>query len=237
MNSDILSRKLQHFGFRYQCNVCGSWVRNMEPDGGREDFFKKSKAIGAGYREHVTCPVCWCNDRARFLDLCIRRYTSIYDEELSVLHFAPEKVISEKIRKNPKCSYTSGDISKRRAKKIVDIENICFSDDYFDWIICNYVLQYVDDAKALQEMKRVLKKDGKILLSVPIGRAMKKTVEFIPPKKIGESAYKRFYGKDTKSRLEKISGMRVKKITCRVGKWNRYGLINGDTVFILENKE
>lgn len=66
---------------------------------------------------------------------------------------------------------------------------------------------------------------------------MEKTVNFIPPKKIGGSSYKRFYGMDTKNRLEKISGMRVRKITSRVGKWNKHGLINGDTVFILEKKE
>lgn len=174
MNSEVFFRKMQFFGLRYKCNVCGSWVKDMEPAGGEEDFFKKNKVIGAGYREHVICPVCWCNDRARFLDLCIRRYTPIYRGELLVLHFAPEKAISEKIRKNKKCTYVSGDISKRRAKKIVDIESICFSDNRFDWIICNYVLQYVNDKKALQEMKRVLKKNGKILLSVPIGRAWKK---------------------------------------------------------------
>lgn len=225
---------MQNWGFKYYCNICGSWVNNMAAAGSKEIFFKDNKAIGAGYRQHVLCPVCGSTDRSRFIDFCIRKYTPIYRKKISVLHFAPESGICEKIKKNPNCKYVSGDILKGRAEQIVNIEDICFKDNSFDWIICNYVLQYVDDRKAIGEMKRVLKPNGKMLISVPIGQNIDKTISFIPAKKIGKSAYQRFYGMDTKKRLGKISGMKVKRIQCKVKGSNKCGLLDKDTVFLLE---
>lgn len=236
MDCERFKKKLNCFGLKYYCNICGSWVRNMQSAGGRESFFRENVVIGAGYREHVVCPVCGSTDRNRFVDFCIRKYTSIYNDRCYVLHFAPEYELSKKIRRNTKCSYISGDILKGRADRIVDIENIYFEDNSFDYVICNYVLQYVDDKKAIEEMKRVLKPNGMIIVSMPIGRNLDKTVEFVPEKRIGKSAYKRFYGMDTKCRLEKLSGLHVNKIECRVGRHNTNGLLDLDTVFIIRGE-
>ncbi len=237
MNYEKLERQIQNWGVKYYCNICGSWVKDMYAAGGKESFFRENRVIGAGYRKHVVCPVCGSSDRNRFIDFCIRKYTPIYKEKVSVLHFAPESGICEKIKKNSYCKYVSGDILKGRAEHIVNIEDICFEENSFDWIICNYVLQYVDDRKAIKEMKRVLKPNGKMIISVPIGEELDKTVDFIPAKKIGKSSYKRFYGMDTKERLGKISGMKVKKIQCKIKGSNKCGLLDKDTVFLLEEYE
>lgn len=234
MNYAGLTKRITNLGFKYHCNICNSWVKDMDAAGGKEEFFQENKVIGAGYRKNVICPVCGNTDRTRFMDFCLRKYTPIYKEKVSVLHFAPESGIGEKIRKNANCKYISGDILRGRADRIVNIENICFEDNSFDWIICNYVLQYVDDKKAIDEMKRVLKPNGKIIISVPIGWNIDETIEFIPAKKIGKSAYKRFYGIDAKKRLEKLSGMNVRRIRCKIDGSNKYGLLNKDTVFLLE---
>lgn len=229
-------KRIQYFGTRYYCNICGSRVRCMLPDGGKEAFFEEVQAIGAGFRGHVICPVCGNKDRTRFLDICIQKYTPIYEKKLTVLHFAPESGIRDKIKRNPQCTYISGDILKGRADRVVDIENICFNNDSFDWIICNYVLQYVDDERAIYEMKRVLKPDGKMILSVPIGTALDQTLPFPSGKKIGQSTYQRFYGKDVRKRLESLSGMKVKRIRYKNHGKNKYGLLEGDTIFLLEDK-
>lgn len=237
MNYDRLTKRIINWGLKYHFNICDSWVKDMDAAGGKEKFFQENKVIGAGYRQNVICPVCGNTDRTRFMDFCIRRYTPIYEEKVSVLHFAPEAGICEKIKKNIKCKYISGDILKGRAEHIVNIEDICFEDNSFDWIICNYVLQYVDDKSAIDEMKRVLKPNGKMIISVPIGQNINETIEFIPAKKIGKSAYKRFYGTDAKKRLEKLSGMNVRSIQCKIDRSNKYGLLNKDTVFLLEKNK
>ncbi len=53
-------------------------------------------------------------------------------------------------------------------KTKADICNTHFKKDFFDIIICCDVLEHVkDDKKAVNEMKRILKKNGKILCTVP----------------------------------------------------------------------
>jgi len=47
-------------------------------------------------------------------------------------------------------------------------ENIPYSDDFFDTVYSSHVLEHVGDIqKSLQEMKRVVKKDGVIIIGVP----------------------------------------------------------------------
>ena len=48
---------------------------------------------------------------------------------------------------------------------VMDAENTTFPNDYFDLIVCNGVLHHLDFDKALIELARILKKDGKIVLN------------------------------------------------------------------------
>ena len=49
-----------------------------------------------------------------------------------------------------------------------DIENLDFPDDSFDLILCVGVLEYLNnDSQALKEIKRVLKKTGRAIITVP----------------------------------------------------------------------
>jgi len=54
--------------------------------------------------------------------------------------------------------------------KYADAKTLPFSDDFFDDVICVETLEHVpveDRSKALEEMKRTVKKRGKIILSTP----------------------------------------------------------------------
>jgi ubiquinone/menaquinone biosynthesis C-methylase UbiE len=47
-------------------------------------------------------------------------------------------------------------------------ENLPYADESFDAVYCSHVLEHVnDEAKALAEMKRVLKKDGVLIIGMP----------------------------------------------------------------------
>lgn len=98
----------------------------------------------------------------------------------------------------------------------VDITGIPFEEDSFDVIICNHVLEHIEqDRKAMQELFRVLKPGGWAMLQVPLdGRIV--TYEdhtIVQPEErerfFGQHDHVRRYGLDYKEKLEKV-GFEVK---------------------------
>lgn len=60
------------------------------------------------------------------------------------------------------------DIDKKNIDEFFNGEDIPFNDNYFDFILCTEVLEHaVNPEKLIQEMRRVLKDDGLILITVP----------------------------------------------------------------------
>lgn len=101
----------------------------------------------------------------------------------------------------------SGDLNPLVADRKIDIININFEDSYFDFIICNHVLEHVqDDRKAMSELFRVLKPGGEAILQVPISKYNKETFEDFSiisqkerEKYFGQKDHVRIYGKDYKN--------------------------------------
>jgi SAM-dependent methyltransferase len=83
----------------------------------------------------------------------------------SILHVAPEWPLFRQLKAEP--GYVGGDIQKRRnANSIVDITSINFDSNHFDFLICNHVMEHVqDDKKAMGECYRVLKNGGLLSLA------------------------------------------------------------------------
>ena len=92
---------------------------------------------------------------------------------------------------------------------IVDITDIQFRDNTFDYVICNHVLEHIpDEQKAISEVLRVLKPDGKWIFSFPICTDMQTyedpTVvsEEDRLQRFGQEDHVRLYGYDYKERFE-----------------------------------
>ena len=68
--------------------------------------------------------------------------------------------------------YISGDLNPLMNCDIrLDITDMNFEDNFFDVIICNHVLEHVeDDRKIMSELFRVLKLAGEAILQVPISK-------------------------------------------------------------------
>jgi ubiquinone/menaquinone biosynthesis C-methylase UbiE len=82
------------------------------------------------------------------------------------------------------------DISHTRAKraKARGIDAVCadamsvpFKDSVFDRVICSEVVEHLGDPQpALREIHRILKRDGKVVLTVPLNEALNSTLQDVP---------------------------------------------------------
>jgi ubiquinone/menaquinone biosynthesis C-methylase UbiE len=128
---------------------------------------------------------------------------------------------------------------------IGDITKLNFKNNTFDLIICNHVLEHIiDDRTAMNEIYRVLKKDGIGILQVPIDKNLEKTYEdntLVSKKQraehFGQYDHVRVYGKDYKNRLED-SGFTVNLIDytneIKDDEITKYGLIKGELIPIVK---
>lgn len=227
----------------FQCNVCGKTVKEFKQGGFYSKVFYKYHIIGGGLRDNVICPFCGAIDRVRWQYRVLGKYMSgIFNDKCTVLHFAPESEISKRIQANVLCDYYAGDIVQGRSMHVVDVTNIQFRDDFFDYIIINHVLEHIEnEKKAISEIKRVLKPKGKIKLSFPICTDID-TYENMDIKTSGERLneygqedHVRLYGKDFKTRLENY-GLKVTVFSpqneCSKEEIVKYGFIYDDVLML-----
>lgn len=87
---------------------------------------------------------------------------------MNVLHIAPEACFIDRFEKWHGANYITADIESPLAKVKMDIHDIPFEDNKFDVVLCNHVLEHVeDDIRAVSEISRVLKSSGLAILQVP----------------------------------------------------------------------
>lgn len=107
-------------------------------------------------------------------------------------------------------NYVTADIESPLAKIKMDIHQIPFDDNEFDVVLCNHVLEHVDnDLLAMSEIRRVLRKDGWAIMQVPFFSPVpEKTVEDKSitdarerEKAFGQDDHVRKFGKDYTQRI------------------------------------
>ena len=174
-----------------------------------------SKFLPYGYgnqRDNVLSPSTLSLERHRLLWLYLKNETNLFTDNLKVLHFAPEQAFYKRFRKLPNLNYVTTDLNSPLADVKADICNLPFQDNEFDVILCNHVLEHIpDDTKAIQELYRVLKKDGYGIFQVPQDIQRETTFEdnSITDKKerakiFGQYDHVRVYGKDYFNKLRSI---------------------------------
>lgn len=191
---------LWYKGNNVECPVCG----------GR---FKKFLPYGHNIvRKNVLCPKCLSLERHRLLWLFLKNKTNFFTEKQKVLHVAPEQCFVNRFKNLKNLDYTTADLESPIADVKLDIQTIPFKDDTFDVIICNHVLEHVeDDSRAMTEILRVLKPGGYAILHVPINYSMNDTYEdstITNPrereKHFRQRDHHRLYGLDYPERLSKL---------------------------------
>lgn len=193
---------LWYRGNRYACPLCGRTYRKMLPYG-----YVTS-------RENALCPHCLSLERHRLLWLYLERETTLFSSLPRLLHIAPEVCLMRHLKPHYKSSperYKTADLESPLADLHFDIQQIPLADESFDVIICNHLMEHVeDDLQAMRELHRILKKGGWGVLLSPVDLNRDTTFEddsITDPAErtriFGQYDHRRLYGNDFTDRLQK----------------------------------
>ena len=146
-----------YIGNKVECPVCGKHFRKFLPYG-------YGKAM-----DNRLCPNCLSLERHRLIWLYLKQRSNFFTAPLKVLHFAPEQPFLKRFKALKNLDYTTADLDSPIADLHLDVTNIDLPDNQYDVVICNHVLEHVNDVnKAFSEIKRILKPGGWAILMVPI---------------------------------------------------------------------
>lgn len=202
------------------------------------------KFLPYGYvkqRDNALSPGTLSLERHRLLWLYLNNETNFFSKTLKVLHVAPEQCFYKLFKNLKKVNYTTFDLNSPLADIKGDICNLPFKENSFDFILCNHVLEHInDDNKAMKELYRVLNKNGTAILQVPINQKSSKTLEdssIVDKKerieKFGQYDHIRLYGLDYFKKLESI-GFKVNPLKYSKefteGEIIKYGLIKDEII-------
>ena len=191
---------LLYRGNRYTCPLCGKRYRKMLPYG------------YVTQRENALCPHCLSLERHRLLWLYLERETELFESLPRLLHIAPEVCLMRHLKPRYKSSpehYQTADLESPLADLHFDIQQIPLTDESFDVVICNHLMEHVeDDRKAMRELHRILKKGGWGVLLSPVDLKRQTTFEddtITDPEErtriFGQYDHRRLYGNDFADRL------------------------------------
>jgi SAM-dependent methyltransferase len=191
-------------GNNVECPVCSKRYITFLPFGLK---YKRANAL---------CINCFSLERHRLIWLFLKQKTKLFTapQKIRMLHVAPEACYYDSFYRNPQIEYYPVDLFEEgytypKGTINMDITKMQFSNNFFDVIICNHVLEHIpDDKLAMKELQRVLHKDGWAIIQVPIEKGLQMTIEdptVTDPaereKLFGQEDHVRQYGLDFTERL------------------------------------
>ena len=124
-------------GRRRKCPICGKRVREFLPYG-----------YGVS-RKDALCPRCLALERHRLLWLYLERETRLLNGHPTLLHIAPEVALKRKFEEHYGKAYgyryITADLESPLAKMHFDVQDIPLEDESIDVVICNHILEHVED--------------------------------------------------------------------------------------------
>lgn len=183
-------------GNNVECPVC-------------EGTFRKFMPYGNKGEDNRLCPKCLSLERHRLIWLYLKNKTDFFTGHYKVLHIAPEQPFLKRFRALKNLDYQTADLLSPIADIKLDIRNMPLEDNSYDIVICNHVLEHIDDEhKAITEVYRVLRKGGFAILQVPMDYSRETTFEdpSIQDRRqreaiFGQYDHLRVHGKDYPDRL------------------------------------
>ncbi|MCK4561981.1 MAG: class I SAM-dependent methyltransferase [Flavobacteriaceae bacterium] len=202
--------------------------------------FRKFLPYGYGeQRPNILSPSTLSLERHRLIWLYLQNETDFFTAQKKALHMAPEQCFLDIFKNQKNLDYTTADLYSPIVDVKADILNLPFEDNSFDVILCNHVLEHIeDDTKAMRELYRVLKSGGMGIFQIPQDLSLEKTYEDFSitsaeerKKHFGQYDHVRIYGKDYFNRLRKV-GFKVEEVdyskTISIDLVDKYRLTKGE---------
>lgn len=194
---------LWYIGKGKECPLCGC---------------RRRKFLPYGYvtqRDNALCPNCLALERHRTLWLWLLRESDIGRGAVALprlLHVAPEVALMRKFHKiyaAQPADYVTADLESPLADLHFDIQHIPLEDESFDVVICNHIMEHVeDDRLAMREILRIMRKGGWGVILSPVDLQREKTFEDDTitdeaerTRIFGQYDHRRIYGRDYAERL------------------------------------
>ena len=200
-------------------------------------FIGNFKNAGTPPRIDAMCPSCGSLERHRLFWIWLNKNPEFIKG--AILHFAPEPILERNLRKKYP-DYSTADLFSVADLKL-NIEQIELPSDSINTVICNHVLEHVNDIKALREINRILVNDGLLIVSVPIIEGWEHTYEnakVITPAMrevhFGQDDHVRFYGRDFRQRVTDSGFICVEEFTAQGEMVIEFGLLRGEKLFIFK---
>lgn len=161
--------KLLHlYKEKFTCPICNYQgpFKDVSPD--------------TGVRRHAACPKCGALERHRLQYVVLNDLSKNFDfSQMSILHMAPEPFFQNMFQ-NVFKKYISADLRTKNVNFQVDILNLPFNSNSFDFVFASHVLEHIkNDDGALSEIQRILKPKGIAILPVPL--IVNETIEYPEP--------------------------------------------------------
>lgn len=222
---------LFYAGSAVTCPVCERSYRKFLPYG------------RISTRENALCPNCLSLERHRLIWVYLQQQTDFFKTKKHVLHIAPEACYISRFEKLHGDGYITADIESPLAKVKMDIHQIPFEENKFDVVLCNHVLEHVDDdIQAMREIHRVLKPGGFAILQVPFFNPIPE-VTFADPtitdkrereKIFGQDDHVRKYGHDYPKRIAQSGLTPIEDkfvFTLPDNEVKKFGLARGEVIY------
>jgi len=153
----IFKAALVSYPKKVQCNICGWEGRHFASD---------------PYHKHTHCPSCGSDIRHRLFFAALQNTEKFSFKKLiinkTILHFAPERIVSQTICNNTE-HYITADFLRKDCDLKLDMSNMPeIENGSVDTVIAFDVLEHLPDyKKALEEVNMILSPGGFGIFTVP----------------------------------------------------------------------